>query len=148
MSQGLEAFKTMMTVQVFWSFVFTLLLYTLPGADQDQLVWVTMHNGTTNLATISTQFEGAVTNQTNIPIVELGALLFYSGNIIIDLLLNFAFAIPEMFTMLLNLLFLVIPVAQNMQDTVQLFFLALISIGYAIGILQFVTNLRSGGSVA
>ena len=81
MAQGLEAFKTMMTVQVFWSFVFTLLLYTLPGADQDQLALVTMHDGTTNLGTISDQFEGAVTNQTNIPIVELGALLFYSGNI-------------------------------------------------------------------
>lgn len=148
MASGLKAFKTMMTVQVFWSFVFTLLLYTLPSADQGQLALITMSNGTTNLATISDQFESAVTNQTNIPIVEIGALLFYSGNIIIDLLLNFAFAIPEMFTMLLNLLFLILPMYGNTQHVVTLFFLALISIGYAIGILQFVTNLRSGGNVA
>lgn len=148
MASGLKAFKTMMTVQVFWSFVFTLLLYTLPSADQGQLALITMSNGTTNLATISDHFESAVTNQTNIPIVEIGALLFYSGNIIIDLLLNFAFAIPEMFTMLLNLLFLILPMYGNTQHVVTLFFLALISIGYAIGILQFVTNLRSGGNVA
>jgi len=145
---GLDSFKTMVTAQVFWSFVFTLLLYTVPSADQGQLALITMHNGTTELATIGDQFEGAVTNQTNIPIVELGALLFYSGNIIIDLLLNFAFAIPEMFTMLLNLFFLIVPLAGNMQQTVSLFFLALIGIGYAIGILQFVTNLRSGGNIA
>jgi hypothetical protein len=148
MANGLDSFKTMITAQVFWSFVFTLMLYTIPGADQGQLALITMHNGTTELATIGNTFESAVTNQTNIPIVELGALLFYSGNIIIDLLLNFAFAIPEMFTLLLNLLFLIMPMSGNLQTTVQLFFLALIGIGYAIGILQFVTNLRSGGSVA
>jgi hypothetical protein len=148
MAGGLEAFKIMMTAQVFWSLCFTLLLYTLPGADQGQLALITMHNGTTELSTISDEFESAVTNQTNIPIVELGALLFYSGNIIIDLLLNFAFAIPEMFTMLLNLLFLILPMPGNLQLVVNSFFLALISIGYAIGILQFVTNLRSGGQVA
>jgi hypothetical protein len=148
MSGGLDAFKTMMTAQVFWSFVFTLLVYTVPAADQGQLVLVTMSSGTTNLATINTQFSEAVTNQTNIPIVELGALLFYSGNIIIDLLLNFAFAIPQMFSMLLNLLFLVLPVAQNIKLVVISFFGAMIAIAYAIGILQFVTNLRSGGQVA
>lgn len=148
MASGLEAFKIMMTAQVFWSLAFTLLVWTMPGVSQNQLALITMHNGTTNLATIGTQFEGAVTNQTNIPIVEIGALLFYSGNIIIDLLLNFAFAIPEMFTMLLNLLFLILPLPATIQDTILLFFMAMIGIGYAIGILQFVTNLRSGGQVA
>lgn len=145
---GLDYFKTMMTAQVFWSLVFTMLLYTVPGADQGQLALITMTNGTTNLATISSSFESAVTNQTNIPIVELGALLFYSGNIIIDLLLNFAFAIPQMFSILLNLFFLIVPIAGNIQTTVTLFFSALIAIAYAIGILQFVTNLRSGGNIA
>ncbi|HNV61765.1 MAG TPA: hypothetical protein PKN54_02360 [Candidatus Cloacimonas acidaminovorans] len=148
MGSSLEQFKTMMTVQIFWSLVFTLLVYTLPGSDSGQLALITMSNGTTDLATISDSFESAVTNQTNIPIVEMGALLFYSGNIIIDLLLNFAFAIPEMFSILLNILFLVLPVAGNIQHVVTLFFMALISIGYAIGILQFVTNIRSGGSIA
>lgn len=148
MAGGLEAFKIMMTAQVFWAFVFTLMLYTVPTADQGQLAFITMSSGTTELSTISTQFEEAVTNQTNIPIVELGALLFYSGNIIIDLLLNFAFAIPEMFTMLLNILFLIMPMANSIELTVRLFFLAIIAVGYAIGILQFVTNLRSGGGVA
>jgi hypothetical protein len=148
MGGGLDPFKTMVTVQVFWSFVFTLLIYTMPGADQDQLSLITMANGTTNLATIGNNFESAVTSQTNIPIVDIGALLFYSGNIIIDLILNFAFAIPEMFTMLLNLLFLIMPMPGNLDITVRLFFLALIGIGYAIGILQFVTNIRSGGNVA
>lgn len=147
MGGNLDSFKVMMTAQVFWSLVFTLLVYTMPGADQGQLALITMTNGTTNLATISTQFESAVTNQTNIPIVELGALLFYSGNIIIDLLLNFAFAIPQMFSMLLNIFFLILPMPQNIQLTVSLFFVALIAIAYAIGILQFVTNMRSGGNV-
>ena len=148
MANGLDSFKTMITAQVFWSFVFTLLVYTLPGASQGQLALITMHNGTTELATIGDQFESAVTSQTNIPIVELGALLFYSGNIIIDLILNFAFAIPEMFTMLLNILFLIMPLSGSLQATTQLFFLAMIGIAYAIGILQFITNLRSGGNVA
>ena len=148
MSGGLDYFKTMMTAQVFWSFVFTIMVYTVPGADQGQLALITMQSGTTNLASISTQFGEAVTNQTNIPIVELGALLFYSGNIIIDLLLNFAFAIPQMFTMLLNMFFLIVPIAGNIQTSVVLFFGAMISIAYAIAILQFITNLRSGGQVA
>jgi hypothetical protein len=145
---GLDNFKVMMTAQVFWSFVFTMLLYTTPVADQNQLAWITMSSGTTDLATIGTSFEAAVTNQTNIPIVEIGALLFYSGNIIIDLLLNFAFAIPQMFSILLNLLFLVIPLPNLIAKGVTLFIMAMISIAYAMGILQFVTNLRSGGSIA
>ena len=144
MGKGLDAFKIMMLVMVFWSFVFTIITYTIPVSDRPQLALITFQNGTTDLAAINQEFESAVTSQTEIPLVELGALLFYSGNIIIDLMLNFAFAIPEMFTILLNIMFLVLPISTQIKVGVFTFVSALIAIAYAIGILQFVTNLRGG----
>ena len=141
---GLSGFKLMMTVLIFWSFVFTSLTYTLPSEDVPKLAFITFENGTTDLTAINQQFESAITQQTEIPLVDLGALLFYTGNIIIDLVLNFAFAIPEMFSILLNILFMVAPVDTKIQVSVFAFISALIAVGYAIGLLQFVTNLRGG----
>ena len=143
-SNGLDYFKMMMLAMVFWSFVFTTITYTIPASDRPQLALITFQNGTTDLAAINQQFESAVTEQTEIPLVDLGALLFYSGNIIIDLMLNFAFAIPEIFMILLNILFLISPLPVQLQVAVFAFVTALIAIAYAIGILQFITNLRGG----
>jgi len=143
----LDYFKIMITAMLFWSFVFTTLTYVIPVDDRPVLVYVEFSDGTTDLATIKSEFDLAVTQQTEIPLVDLGALLFYSGNIIIDLLLNFAFAIPQMFTILLNIIFLVIPVLPELSNAMSALIFAMIAVAYAIAILQFVTNLR-GGNIA
>ena len=134
-------------MQLFWAFAFTMLTATIPAGDLPQLTLFTFQNGSVDLATIGTSFQDAITNQTNIPLLDYGALIFYSGNIILDLILNFFFAIPEMATMLISAFFLFFPLAGGIQEEITIFLFAFIGVMYVIGLLSFISNIRSGAKI-
>ncbi len=144
----MDFFKVMLIVQLFFSFAITSLTYALP---EDTLNYVTSFSDITekiDLESVSDDVQESVEKQTNIPVIELGALVFYSGNILIDLLLNFAFAIPEMIGMLINgIMILFMGVDSYLFATVQLFSAVAITIIYFISIIQLISSIRSGRSV-
>jgi hypothetical protein len=143
----LDFIKIMLTVQLFWAFAVTGIVATLP-ADQVNLVSVyTTQSGTVNIGTITNQLNTGITNQFNIPLLDLGALIFYSGNIIINLVLNFFTAIPQMFTLFISGIFFFIPLDVTLQNSIKLFIAGLIFIYYMLGVLGFITNMRSRGGV-
>jgi hypothetical protein len=82
-----------------------------------------------------------------VPVVELGALVFYSGNIVIDLLLNFIFAVPEMITLVMAGIGTLVSVDPYMLSVFKSFIGVLFSVLYFVAILQMITNIRSGGKV-
>lgn len=143
----MNLFKTIILVQLFYAFAITMFTYSLPA---ESLNYVTGFSDITNsidLETTSQQVQESITDQTNIPVVEIGALIFFSGNIIIDLLLNFAFAIPEMLGMLINGLMILINVDSDLFAIVQLFASVVVTVLYFIGIIQLLTSIRSGRSI-
>ena len=147
MPNTFDYFKGVIIMQLFWAFAFTLLTATVPAQDLPQLAVFNFQNGSVDLETIGTSFQDAITNQTNIPLLDYGALVFYSGNIILDLVLNFFFAIPEMATMLISAFFMFFPVAGGIQEEITVFLFAFIGVMYIIGLLSFVSNIRSGGDI-
>ena len=94
--------------------------------------------GTSNL------IQESITRQTNLPVIELGAMIFYSGNIVIDLLLNFAFAIPQMLGLFVNGVFTVFNIDSYIFAIVQLFASVAVIVWYFITLIQLLTNTRSG----
>ena len=137
-------FKVVILVMLFYSFGITLFTYALPS---DSLSFVTGFSDVSSsfdLETVGNEVQSSLESQTNIPVIELGALVFYSSNILLDLLLNFAFAIPQMFGMLINGLMLLFNVDSYLFAVVQLFASVVMVVLYFIGLMQLVTGIRSG----
>lgn len=141
-------FTTIIVVQLFFSLAITLISHTLP---EDSLQYVDVFVSTADtmdIQDIGEEIQGSLDKQTNIPIIELGALVFYSGNILIDLLLNFLFAIPQMFELLLTgILYFAGGLNNFIIVSLQIFIKVLISALYLFGIIKLITNIRTGRAI-
>ena len=139
-----DYFKTVLTIQLFWSFAFTILIATMPAASLNHVQLFATQDAQIDIASVSTDMESSIDNQLNIPLVDAGSLLFYSGNIVIDLMLNFLTAVPSMFTLLLSGIFLLIPVDVYLQTWIKLFAFAIVGVMYMLGLMSFLSAFRSG----
>jgi len=132
-------------VQLFFSLGITMITYSMP--DSSTSVEATSYTDITkriNLTSVGNDIEGGLTQQTSIPVIELGALVFYSGNILIDLLLNFIFALPEMAFLLMSIITNILGIDNFLMDQIQIFTSVLIFAIYFIGVIQLLTGIRSG----
>ncbi len=140
----MELFKIVILIQLFYSFAITILVSSMPA---ESLNYVTAFSDITdeiNLESVSSDVQSSLTSQTEIPVIDVGSLIFFSGNILLDLLLNFAFAIPQMLGLLISGLLLLINVDSTIYITVELFSGVLIVVMYFIAIIQLIAGLRTG----
>lgn len=144
MANMMDLFKTIILVQLFFATSMTILTYALPT---ESLAYVDVFQNTADnisLTGVSNDVQDTLTRQQNIPIVDVGALLFYSGNILIDLMLNFIFAIPSMITLLLNGIMLIFPFDTFIVSRVAIFSSVIVTVMYIIGTIQILTAVRAG----
>lgn len=137
-------FITIMIVQLFFSVGITTITYAIPN---DSLPYVTSFSditGQINVETVGAQVSEGLQKQTNIPVLDLGALIFYSGNILIDLILNFAFAIPEMIGLIIFSMTRLVNLPVEIVYYAQVFFSVVILASYFLGVIQLLTSIRSG----
>lgn len=139
---AINFFKAVMMVQLFFAICITMYSYALPD---DAKSYPSFYEPDVNIEDISGTIQSSLETQTNIPAIDLGALVFYSGNILIDLLLNFVFAIPQMLTFIINAFMLFFIGADSfILFQLQLFFSAGMVIFYVISLIQLLTNVRTG----
>ena len=93
---------------------------------------------------IQSELESSLTQQTNMPVVDLAALAFYSGNIILDLILNFVFAIPQCATVIFEGLMLMFNISSSTMIQMQSFVFVIFFTLYFIGVIKLLTNVRTG----
>lgn len=137
-------FKITLIMMLFYSISITMLTYSMPDDTLNYVTGFSDLAGDIDLEDVSGEVQGSVEQQTDLPIVELGALVFYSGNILIDLLLNFAFAIPEMIALIFTGLMMLLNIDTTIVASIQLFFSVAIIVIYFISIIQLLTGIRSG----
>ena len=137
-------FKTVIIIQLFYAVAITMLAYAMPAASLNYVTSFSDLTDEISLESVGTDVQDSLEQQTNMPIIELGALVFYSGNILIDLLLNFVTALPQMFILLIQGIMSLISVDGFLMGQVQLFATVAISVFYLIAIIQILTNVRSG----
>lgn len=140
----LEWFKITIVMMLFFSTSINIIVYTLPDDTKIYATGFSAFSGDVDLNNIAQEVQGSVESQTNIPVIDIGALVFYSGNILIDLILNFAFALPEMIGLLLTGLFMIINIDTQISNLIQLFASVAIMVLYFIGVIELLTNVRSG----
>ena len=144
MAGSMDTFKVILIIQAFFSLSITLLAHGLPASSLNYVEGYELVADKYNITGGEQELSGGLASQKNAPIIELGALVFYSGNILIDLITNFIFAIPEM----LGLFIAGIGALFNFEP----FFLAQVEIMaaglilslYILGLIQLLTSIRSG----
>lgn len=140
-------FITIILVQLFYAISITALIEFAPPPSLNYITSFSDLADTINLDSVSDEFEQSIDNQLDIPVVEIGALVFHSGNILIDLLLNFFFAIPEMASLLLQGLSMLFAFNPIIIGLMQRFFYIAVIIMYVIGLIQLLTGVRSGRAI-
>lgn len=145
MSDIMTLFKTIILVQLFYAVAITGLVATIPDDAKSYVTGFSDIADSIDVDTVSEDVQDSLQRQQSIPVIELGALVFYSGNILIDLLLNFFFAIPQMLTMLVNgLMLLFTGVNVQAMGIIQLFLSVITVVMYVISIIQLTVGVRSG----
>lgn len=138
-------FMVIIVVMLFYSFAINMITYSLPNDSKVYLDLATDDaRGTVDINAVSEEVQSSLSRQTNIPIIDVGALVFYSGNILLDLLMNFAFAIPQMLGFIINALCILFAFDPIAVQLVELFAASTIMILYIVGIISLLINIRSG----
>lgn len=142
----ISGFKVTIVVMLFYALAITVIGYTLQGVTgtADQISPYNDLANSVDMEGVSTQLEDSLTQQTTIPVIEVGALVFYSGNILIDLLLNFAYALPQMVALLVHGITALFNFNEVIWVYVQIFSSVLITALYFIGLIQLLLGVRSG----
>jgi hypothetical protein len=140
----IQYMKITLVIMLFYSFSITMLTYTLPADMKNQAEIFTQLSSDYDIDNTVDELQSSLDRQKNIPIIEFGALVYYSGNILIDLVMNFLFAIPEMISLLLNGILTIFSIDTQMIAYLQIFASSLMIIIYIIGVIQMLTNIRSG----
>lgn len=144
MSRVYSLFTLLIVIQIFYSFSATLLTYSLTKLGVNSDIYKI---NTTNYVEIGEKLQTGLQLQTNIPIIDMGALIFYSGNLLIDLMVNFFTAIPSMVTALVNFFFTIFVIDAQLASMIKLFVFSFVSILYVLMLIQFLISLRTRGGL-
>lgn len=131
-------------MQAFYSFAITTFVYVMPEPTRIQSSEFTGPSNSLDLANMSNQLQDTVERQTTVPIVDVGALVFYSGNILLDFLLNMAFALPELLGLLISGFLYLFAIDNTIVFNIQVFASVAVAAWYLIGALMLITSIRSG----
>lgn len=146
MAKTFSYFVAILMLSLFYGFGSTLLTYTMNPyltAPQQQLT-VGFGIDDTSITDITGKIQGATSSQLRIPVLDVGALVFYSGNILVDLMFNSFFALPSLVSVLTNAFVKFFAVDAIMIANLEVFLFALISVAYFINMIGFLLSIRSG----
>lgn len=134
-------------VMAFYSFSITAYTFYLPSDVIAQSYLFAEPANSYSLNTLNEDVTQGLSRQTNIPVIDLGALVFYSGNFILDLALNFLTAIPQMLTLLLTGVLMIFGINTDLANMINAFLNVLVGGLYVISLILMLINVRSRGSV-
>lgn len=143
MGQFIQLFIYLLIVQMFYAFSISIFVPMIPDVQQQQIIMYTNEAGVISFSTISNEITGAVGSQSTIPFADIGSLIFYSTSLILNLVVNFFTAIPQMISWLLIGLFTFVPVDQTIQISVKMIFTAMVTIIYYLLLVLFIMGART-----
>lgn len=139
-----DYFKAVLTAQLFWAFSVTLLVYGLSQVTVLSPVVLFTDNVGLEINDIRDRVDVGFDEQLELPLVDLGSLVFFSGNLLADLILNFITAVPNIVNLFLAGIFTFLPIDSELQSLVKVFITVFGTILYLIGIFSLLTDSRTG----
>lgn len=149
MNDMLEYLKVIFMVQLFYAFAITLVIYSVPAGSLNYIPGNFNETATEfSEKNIAGNLEQNFTKQVGVPsLVEVVTLVVYSGNIVLDLFLNFITAVPQMFTLLIGGFLLFFNVDAMISTQIKLLIETLITVFYMLGLVSFLLAIRSQGGL-
>jgi hypothetical protein len=142
-------FTRAIEVMAVFSLMITLLIYALPAEDRVYVIDLRDDSGAyTDIRDVGGEFQSNIQQQKSFGVVEIGALALYSGNILIDLILNFFGAIPSMATIIMKGILIFMNLSDPIENALMTFTYAIVGIIYLISIITLLVNVRSGAAGA
>jgi len=140
MVSGYEFIKNIVLFSMFYSLVMTLLAYSVSVPAE--------FSPEKTVGEVSSSLESVYRSSVGVPVIDLGALVFFTGNAVLDFLVNFVTAVPSATTAAIGfaLAFTNLP-----PDVVNLVKSSLYAIGialYVITLIAIIMNIRSRGAVS
>lgn len=137
-------FAIILIMQLFFSIGITLYIHALPSPSLVYVEQFQLVSQRIDAEEVGSRLEDNINSQRRAPLTDVGALVFYSGNLIIDLILNFFFAIPEMIGLLIFGLQYLLQFPSYLIGQIQLFAASAMIIIYVLSVLELLTGLRTG----
>lgn len=144
-------FYILFIVQAFYSISITLLVGNIPMVQEQQLVVFTNENAVLDLTTVQGAMLTGVSDQQSLPFYEFGALVFFSSLTVLNILINFITAVPQMLSILLEVVFILVPINFVLKETIKGLFIVFVTIMYYYLLILFISGTRTqtfGGGVA
>ena len=139
-----DGFKVLIIVMAFYSLCITVVTYAIPTAAQHQILPYSELSNDMDIENVNSEIQDTLTRQTDMSVLEVGALVFYSGNILVDLLLNFVYAVPQMLGLIVHGITTLLNLDTYLFAYVEGFAFVVMTALYIIGIIQLLTGVRSG----
>ena len=139
-------FQFLLIMQLFYSFGMTLLVYSLSPYTVNALALQPFQNVSASQADITSKVQSSFSSSRKMPIVELAFLVFYTGNIVIDLIANFITALPGMFNLLITALCMLFNVPAFYAVAIKLIIFSMLTVMYVLMLIQFLLTIVSRGA--
>lgn len=141
--EAIEWFTAVMVASMFYGFGITLTVYALPNDMVPYAFSFTQSNFGDYNSTAS-EIQSSLEQQKNVPVVNVGALIFYSGNILLDMLMNAAFAGAELISIVMNGIALLLGIGGNSWSMLNAFASILCWVLYMVSVIRAILSIRSG----
>jgi hypothetical protein len=136
---GYEFMKNIILFSAFYSLIVTLLSYAVIVPNE--------FVPEKNINDIRGLTENVYKNSIGIPIIDLGALVFFTGNAFLDFLINFVTAVPSAAVAVLGFAFMFTNLPADIINTVKTSIFAVGIVLYVITLIAIILNIRSRGAV-
>lgn len=136
-------FVSILLLSAFYSFAITTIVYALPSSDVSFIIEFQTNEAVRDYGDTSKTFETSLQTQKQFGIVDAGALALFSGNILLDLAINFFFAIPSMFQLFFTGLFYFLNINYYLQTEILVWVKAILAIISSVFLIQFLLGVRT-----
>ena len=124
----------------FYSLLMTMIVYALPSTTiaNSYLEFSDTFEGT------ASDVQDLVEKERQIPVVNIGVLVFYSGNLIVDFIVNFVTAIPSMLSFLVTIFTTIFSVDAVIASYIGIFYMTVATVGFWLAVVNAIIGTRSG----
>lgn len=126
---------------IVYSIVMNLLTYVLYVPSE-------FTAGASSLADITGKTESMYKGVVGVPLIDLGGLVFYTGNIVVDFLMNFVTAIPSVVSLLIDIFFRFFPIPTEIASVFKLGIYTTLSVIIILNLVSLLMKIRSRGAMA
>jgi len=138
--------EVLLIVNLFWATASTIFAYAFVNPTYSNVLG-DLISPTMSVEEMGQQVQGTLSAQTSIPVIDVGALIFYSGVILVDFVTNFLTAIPSMGTALITIFQYVFGIDAVVAYWIKMFVYVFVMIVWMIYLLQIVLAMRGGARV-